>query len=87
MDLNEEYLSTAKNMLKPFQCTFCDFSTKLNCAQSKHVKEFHAREEPLKCEICLNYFRNKETLKKHQRMVHENKKNYKCKIQSINQSI
>ena len=67
-------------MLKPFQCTFCDFTTKLNCAQSKHVKEFHAREKTFKCETCLNYFRNKETLKWHQQMVHDNKKHFKCKM-------
>ena len=73
VDLNDECLSTEKSKnLKTFQCTVCDFSTKQNCVLSKHVKEFHYREKPFKCEICLNCFGSKDTLTKHQRMVHEN---------------
>ena len=72
-DLNEEKLSTAKSMLKPFLCTVCDFSTKWYSALRKHVKEFHDREKPFKCEISLNYFGRRDTLNRHQRMVHEYK--------------
>ena len=49
VDLNDKHLSTSKSMVKPFQCTVCNFSAKWNCALRKHVKEFHDREKPFKC--------------------------------------
>ena len=64
MDFNEKHLSRAKcKNLKSFQCIFCSFSTKWNCALSK---------QPYKCEICQG------VLKRHQKTVHENEKPHKC---------
>ena len=69
---NDEGHSIAKSKkLKPFQSTVCDFST----------------EKPHKCKICQKSFGHKGLLKTHQRTVHENEKQHKCKKKKLKHPI
>jgi hypothetical protein len=66
-----------KNRSKPFKCQRCDYTTDVRISfklhQNSHEyqdKKFAAIKDPIKCERCLKFYKNKHALKKHMHVVH-----------------
>jgi len=66
-----------KNRSKPFKCQRCDYTTDNNSNFKVHKttherqdKKIAAMKNPLKCEKCPKFFRNKQALSSHMKIVH-----------------
>ena len=67
-------------MIKPHKCNFCGLATSEKSNLKKHIAKAHLGEkdhlkDPVKCKECGSMVRN---LKRHTRVVHEQKGKYPC---------
>jgi len=75
-----------KNRQKPFKCQRCDFATDNTLSYKSHQnvherqdKKFAAMKNPIKCEKCPTFCRDKNALRNHMFMVHP-KVLYQCDL-------
>lgn len=61
---------------KPYKCTLCPKSFRLNSALTTHMRS-HTNEKPYKCHECNNSFRQLAHLNTHSK-IHTGQKPYKC---------
>jgi len=85
-DLKSHQKTHDKNRPKPFTCQRCDFGTDIQYDIKKHQKSHERRDEkfaamrnPVKCEKCPTFCRNKNALYLHMRFVHP-KVTFQCDL-------